>query len=293
VRVEPDRGEGTDGEPILVRSLTREYRIFAPTRARHLLSYLEAAPDMPGHALAPVDFRVKPSFDFLRLDVENEPPLEGSEVTIINKLYRLIGFGISEEAPGAPMIHGASFVSPEGRLVLIGDKGAGKTTLSLHLASQGYALEGDEHVVVERDHVVTRPRNLRVKDSALSFFPALQDTIRAAPGLPAESGAFVYSVSPRRLGQDWSIVKSRVSDLVFIEANHGGRSVMSPVPRDAAFQRLLKSVVMPDIGKMPAIARLHAVVGGARLWRLSLGDLTGAERHLARLLDTRKAVATG
>ena len=66
-------------------------------------------------------------------------------------------------------------------MVLVGPKGAGKTTLALRLIAEGYEIEGDENVFVVGDHVVARPRALRVKASTIELIPSLVETLRLVP----------------------------------------------------------------------------------------------------------------
>jgi hypothetical protein len=192
---------------------------------------------------------------------------------LVNTFHHVIAHGLGEEVPGSPLI-----------LVFIGDKGSGKTTLSLHLLLSGFTMEGDEHVAVLAGGSLTRPRNLRIKEGSFAILPGLADLTAGAPSLPHPDGGRIYSVPPTVAGRPWRIEPSRITDLVFIEPNHGGHSAMRPASVDESFRRLMRNVLLPDHQPWAAVARLRTLVAGARRWKLSLGMLGNAEFHVRRLL---------
>ncbi len=239
---------------------------------------------MPGIALAPVDIEIPVVRGLGQLRLPTGVVMEGSAIHIVNKLHQLFAFRLADEIPGAALIHGATFKGRLGRIVLIGEKGSGKTTLSLHMLAAGYEIEGDEHIAVFEQDALTRPRNLRIKEGSLSLIPGLRDQVLAAPALPHPDGGLVYSWAPQIAGRPWTIERGPISALVFIESNHGGHSVMQPLRVDQAFAHLMKNVAIADAGMLLCVARLRMLVARAASWRLSLGSPASAERHLSRLL---------
>ena len=70
---------------------------------------------------------------------------------------------------GIPHLHGATLVSPEGKLLLItGDSGQGKTTLALGLAALGYSLLSDDISLFDpnNSHLIPIQFNPSVKQGA-------------------------------------------------------------------------------------------------------------------------------
>ncbi|MFM9597784.1 hypothetical protein ACKI1O_51825, partial [Streptomyces scabiei] len=82
------------------------------------------------------------------------------------------------------------------RVLIAGSRGAGKTTLTLRLARAVYEVEGDEHVFIDADGVIARPRACRVKQTSLALLPDLAATIEAAPHYRDVQGRVIYNVDP-------------------------------------------------------------------------------------------------
>jgi hypothetical protein len=282
---EPDRrGAGDDENPIVVRSLTREYRLFADDPAlRRELSYLAASPEIEGAALQPVPIRFEPCPPFHRAILANGSTLEGDPPVLRDFLHRHVGAGMLQEVPDGVLVHGASIAVGDGRLIVLGDKAFGKTTLVLRLLAEAFHVEGDEHVALRESDVIARPRRLRVKQGSLSFVPSLAKRIAASPYIVDYVGNRIYSVEPTLAGAPWRIAPARAAHFVFIEPNHGGRSMLTPMPFDAAFQLLLRHAIVVEEDRIKIALRLRRHLAGAKAWRLLLGDHENAVEKLARL----------
>lgn len=112
--------------------------------------------------------------------------------------------------------------------------------------------------------------------------PTLSDQILAAPSATDWMGNRVFACRPSLCGVPWEIAERPIEHLVFIEPNFGGSSVLSTLPNDEAFARLLKTAFLPaeQLGK--AAARLKMLSVDARTWRLQAGDLNQAVWHLRK-----------
>jgi hypothetical protein len=270
-------------DPIISRTLRREYRIFAPdAQSRHYLRFLQADPDIADIELERIDIVVERSRGFLSARLPDGSFAEGTANHILEGLHRLIYWDLEQSHPGSPLIHGASVLVNGRRFVLTADKGSGKTTLSLFLLAAGFMVEGDEHVVlVPQGGVVARPRSLRVKPGSLRMVPDLPG-ISMLPMLSNWDGTRIFAVSPRIFGRPWTIRQGPVDGIIFIEANHGGRSVLKPMTPDAVFTSLMQTVYFPRVSPLTETAMLRRLVATAPAWSLRLGDLTGAKFHLER-----------
>src|SRR5207253_2106365 len=112
------------------------------------------------------------------------------------------------------MIHGATVMVGGKRLLLIGDKGQGKSTLALYLLTRGHAVEGDEHLAVGNETVFTRPRALRIKPGTLALMQGLPEAIYRAPRIETWDGLSVHAVDPSLFGRPWRIAEGRLDAAV-------------------------------------------------------------------------------
>jgi hypothetical protein len=266
---------------VVVRTLARELSLHTDSdKALAALSYIGADPVVANVTLAPVDLTVEQFGSFFRVALPGRPPVEGSIETIINRLFRLLGEWLPEEACGSPILHAAVARIEGRRFVFLGDKGFGKTTLMLGLIAQGIPVEGDEHIVVTQAGAIARPRRLHVKETSLEMFPALRDGISSSPSETDWMGNRVYACAPSSWGTRWEIADGAIDHIVFVEPNFGGSSILSPIALDEAFARLLETTFMPPAQRGLAAVRLRKLCVEARKWRLQAGNLDQALRHL-------------
>lgn len=211
------------------------------------------------------------------------PPYDGHPGTsdhLLHRAHQILRDLLVAETAGCPIIHGASIVIDGKRILLMADKGVGKTTLSLRCLAAGFTVEGDEHVVVRDRDLVARPRTLRVKHGSIDVVPELARQIADCPHIADWNGDLIYSVAPRLAGQCWAIRPGRADVLVFLSANHGGMSSIKPLTENDAFGRLIKTTYLPEIHRAAAFGRLRAMVADTRSIEMRLGCLETAVWHL-------------
>ena len=267
---------------VTVRTLAHEFRIHSQVpEALDLFRFSEAAPEMPGQALAPIDLEIEATGSFFRMALPGGRAREGSLDYLLSE-FQLALWSLNQvEMTGSPALHAASVTRGQ-RGVFVGDAGCGKTTLVLRLIGEGFAIEGDALVVVGPGWTMALPRRLQVRDGSLPWFPDLAAEIAASPAIVDWDGRTVYSVDPGMGRRTWRIERGPVDHLIFIEPNHGGAAVMGELTPDQAFARLVDKAYMPPSGKAAAAARLRMLALGARSWKLQLGDLERAVWHLNR-----------
>ena len=176
------------------------FEVIARTWARHItlstsdpavyqaLRYLECDPDIDRAPSEHIAYTVEPFRSYYRIAQDGVVMREqitprGVSETLHAELT-IISLG---DFPNAPLIHAASLRRDGRRILLVGPKGGGKTTLTLHLIRAGYAIEGDENVFVTADGVVARPRALRVKQSAACVHSASRRSVGRRRILPERS----------------------------------------------------------------------------------------------------------
>lgn len=269
---------------IVVRTLSREYRIHtASADVAREFAILTAQPDMAGRPLQPVDITVETHDGRHRAVAGEQVLVEGSLVEVLAQLNLIIVTGVENEAPGAPLAHGASIVHGNMRALIFAMSGSGKSTLMMHLLSQGMAVEGDEHVVVLEEGVIVRPRPMYVKRGSLRILPGCTPIVERCP-FRREAGEIIYSVEPSVFGGPWRIAAGRADHLVFADPNHGGTSALSAFSRDEAFKRLVRDCFLPETRQSDAIARLRRLSLEAHCWHLQLGDVAEAGKLICHIL---------
>ncbi len=275
-------------QPVICRTLKREYRFHADPETADRIRFIEAAPQMAGVDLTPVDIAIDRRDGFLVATMPSGEIVEGTAYHLLGAMHRLLLADLVDGDPGAPLLHGATVLIEGQRLLIVGHKGAGKSTLALHLAVAGHGVEGDEHMLIRSGSVVARPRTLRVKDGTLAMVKPLPDQVWQAPRVPGWDGtSSIRALSPALAGREWIIRAGQLSGIVILVANHGGRSRARGIAREKAFAHLMAEAGMPATGVAAAAARIRALAMSVPSFELRLGDLATAEWHLihvARLL---------
>jgi energy-coupling factor transporter ATP-binding protein EcfA2 len=174
------------------------------------------------------------------------------------------------------------------RLLIVGEKGSGKTTLLTKLVVEGVDVEGDEWVVLEGPNVAAFPRRLRIKEGTADLVPAVRPLIRECPSVVDEWGTPVFAWEPRRDSGVWRTGFAPVSDVVYIEANHGGRSRLVSIPRHLMARRVMGEVLLDDPEDRSWIGPVCATLAGADCYELRLGDLDLALEQLRDNLVGRR-----
>ena len=282
---QPAQGRaGTALDPIICRTLRREYHLHLPDEeARETFRFMQVDPDIVGFALAPKDVFIRRQDGFWRLEVPDELLVEGSSRHLTWEIYRHVFRDIHVSHPTSSLLHAATVLIGGKRLAIVGGKGFGKTTLTMHLLAAGYAVEGDEHLVIEPQTVVTRPRTLRVKEGSFALVSNLPERILAQPRIELWDGGFVYGVSPRLFGRDWRLERGQLDAIIFVEANHGGRSVAKRMTGQDALERIMPHITFQATAVPMQAARIRQIAMQVPAFSLRLGNLANAEFHLTHI----------
>jgi hypothetical protein len=229
-----------------------------------------------------VDLTVGERSGFYVLAMPNGVVAEGTARHLIAGLHGLTFWDYLRLHADWPLVHGASVLIEDQRLLLIGAKGSGKSTLALHLLARGHRVEGDEHLAIGPRSVIARPRSLRIKSASLHLVGPLPQGIENTPTLEMWDGRLIHSIDPSIGGRPWMIGEGPLRAIILLEPNHDGRSFATRASLEHAFAALMaNSYIGGPVGA--AVARLRSVASAVPAFRLRLGELSSAEWQLRRI----------
>jgi hypothetical protein len=170
-------------------------------------------------------------------------------------------------------LHGGLVTIDGRRVVLVGAKGAGKTTLMLHLLTDGWAVEGDEMVLARDGLAVALPRRFHVKPGTADLVAGLSDALDASPRTSLSDGTAIVGLDPADLGRPMATRPGPVDAAVILTANHAGAAGAEAISTVDLVAGVIDHV-HPGSDSRPALfAALAALLGQAQGLRLDVGPL--------------------
>jgi hypothetical protein len=237
------------------------------------IRFLECDPEVDEMQAADRVLTVEPFRSGYRIIEDHRPAEEILDVkSAVDRLHLRLFFHSIEDRPDAGILHAAALRSGSQRILLVGSEAAGKTSLALRLAQSGFEVEGDEHVFLEDDGVIARPRGCRVKETSLALLPAIAANIAAAPVYVDEDGRRTFNVDPRLIGGTWRIRKGPVDAVIVLKPNHGGSSSLRPMAPLAVAQAVISELGLRAAGRSASIGAVARLVSRTKLYDLWLGD---------------------
>jgi hypothetical protein len=258
------------------------------------IRYLECDPAIEAEPAETLSISIEPHRAYYRIVLDGKLIREQlSPQGVTESVHAELMLLSLKDFRAAPLIHAASLRHRGRRILLVGPKGGGKTVLTLHLIRAGYDVEGDENVFITRDGVYARPRALRVKQSALPFLAHLGAALREAPFYETTPELRIYNLDPRRAGAPyWRIEGGSVDAVILVRPNHGGFSSLRPVNSLTLVREVIAECAFRSAGRAEGIAAISQVIGRARGFDLSLGEIDGALDCIGRAVaDLPQAVA--
>jgi hypothetical protein len=272
---------------VIARTLAR--RVVMRTTDREVfeaIRFLHCEPEIVAAPKAETVLVIEPLQGRYRVLEEGQEVDEDVGVrSLVDRLHSRLYTSSLGDRPQAGLLHAASLRRGGRRLLIAGAAAAGKTTLALRLIRSGYDLEGDEHVFLEEDGVIARPRGCRVKEGSLALLPEVAKVMSSLPVYVDHLGRRIFNVDPRTIGGSWRIEKGEVACLIVLRPNHGGRSSLRPLAPLGLAQALMSEMGLREVGRRASIGAIAGFVNRTRGFELSLGDHESAVRCVDHALN--------
>lgn len=172
----------------------------------------------------------------------------------------------------------------QSRLLVVGPGRSGKTTLMTRLLYEGFAVHGDEMVLLRDGTAVSYPRRFGIRQPTLALVPQVNRLAPEWAREPNTHGYQVFALDPRQAGFAWRIEPGPADVIAYLEPGHGQRSALRPCPQHAMAQRLMAQSTPPAGGRSQWIADVCAILVPARCFILRLGELASAVSALQEVL---------
>ncbi|MBX9840982.1 MAG: hypothetical protein K2Z80_04145 [Xanthobacteraceae bacterium] len=275
---------------VLVRSLRHEVSITAPNRpVADTLAFLRSDPEIEGRWLPRYELVVGMAHGFPSLVLPDGARIEGSDGYLRARLHEWLFGWRQKELLGALVGNGATITTEAGHILLVGDKGQGKTTLLLYLMALGWPVAGWQDLFLSGQLALPNPVPFRIPLGMLDHLPGeAAEIVRAAPSIITLEGSPIYAVCPTAFGHPWNIRSRPVRQVVFVSGNQGGRSRLRRIDWETAMQRVLKAAVLPPANRAGALADIAATMSGAERLELWNGRVEESRRLLQSALHLPK-----
>jgi hypothetical protein len=145
-----------------------------------------------------------------------------------------------------PNLHGATLLSPEGKLVLItGDSGQGKTTLALGLAAHGYILQSDDISLFDpnNSHLIPIQFNPSIKQGAWAALDPLYPQLTDIPTTP--QGDRFCKYIPRSTPPISDFTGQKIDLILFPNWSTDAEPALLPYDKKEAILSLLRHSHLP------------------------------------------------
>ncbi len=272
---------------VSVSTLRQRLEIECPDLKSHeALKFIDATPSIDGFSAKPKPVQLQEVQGYYRLPLTDNYASEGDLSHILSDLHTWHFIQSRLEFPQSPLLHAGSLAVGGKMMLIFGDKGAGKSTLMGWLGHAGLEVCGDEHVLLNGLHGITRPRTLRLKQGSLKLMPAkLRSAIEQSPFIEDWHSRKIYAVSPQVFGRPWKIRSLPISAIIVLKPNHGGFSSIKAMGEEAITQRILDNTLLPENDRFAGIIAVRHLLSSVPLYELNCGALDRVSSIVYKLLN--------
>jgi len=181
-------------------------------------------------------------------------------------------------------VHSACVAKKDRGVLLVGDSGAGKSSLAYACARSGWTYISDDASCILRRksgrRVLGNPQTFRFRPSIAALFPELMGPVKARNGKPT------IEIKTEKLPRIQTAYSCHADYIVFLNRHENAAdTALSPISREEALSKLLQTVWPAELPiheeRFEAVERLIA----AECYRLSYSEFGPAIELLERLVS--------
>ncbi len=186
---------------------------------------------------------------------------------------------------GWQTVHGGLVTIDGRRVLVVGDKGAGKTTLMMRLLADGHAVEGDENALTRDGLAVALPRRFHVKPGTAALVPELSDALADAPRTHLSDGTPIIGFDPTEAGLGAATRLAPVEVAVVLRSDAAEPRGWRPLSTVEAVQAAVTHAVATTDSRPALLAACAALLGQARGVELARADPAQMAERLRRAVN--------
>jgi hypothetical protein len=224
-----------------------------------------------------------------------------TRATVTNKAYLRWHFieGMTWDLlePYLTPVHAACVRKEDCGILLCGDSGAGKSSLSYACALRGWKYLADDSCCLVRGGedrtVIGNPYQIRFRESAVDLFPQLKEE-RAKPRLNGEKvGEMALELLTARVPEISTITNSFIDYIIFLNRNHGGPVRLVRYPKVTALHWFDQVICCGEKKYVNAHRTALRKLAAAQIFELRYTDLDSAIGQLETLaIDDHLSTST-
>jgi hypothetical protein len=190
---------------------------------------------------------------------------------------------VVEHRSDVVVLHGATVLTKTGAAFIAGPSGAGKTTLSLALATRGFSVGGDDLAFLDpaTGLLWPVPRCFHLDDRSLRLLRV------AGLRLPPRPSRFGF-VTPADLGRGTATPRP-VRHIILLSGRRGRTPTLKVVPQAEVVAKLQAEAGWGTLSPSVCLAALGSMVGAANSWELRPGPLAAMTDLVARVVGEEVA----
>lgn len=181
-------------------------------------------------------------------------------------------------------IHAASVARNDGAILIVGQSGAGKTSIAMTCASQGWDYLGDDAVIVRADpaRVASLYSSARLREDTFQHYP---EAMRACLGVSDDAGELKAEVDMALLRPP--AAEAGIKAIVVPQPTDWAKLRLAPMGRADTLRKLMEATRQSMLGdEAVAFSKLAALVSQVPCYALTAGgDAATLSDGLARLIE--------